>query len=323
MARTHVWKFLVNQAGEPIEDAQIYVTLAGTDDAAWVYFDEFSASGTRTTSDIIGQTTSLENGYFEFWIDENTEFDVDDIINDNPEGTAYGFNQKFKIRWQKSGVANGYVDYVDVFPANRFFQKFDSTRCEDTTLNKLVSNNMVCNWNTHINWTIIDDGLPIHGLEYVQVQFQDEVQNKIISNSLGWLWTSHQESTLQNYASLGCPNPPHDLQPVDWTSEDTTFNKVVSNKILYDLRQSAKSRIMTIKVIGQPADANWNTNSDGVYEATLTHDLDIEFPDVTCYILDDGEQKLVRTAEVVYVGINSITIRIDEANVDMTVRITT
>ncbi len=321
MARTHVWKFLVNQAGEPIENASIYITLAGTEEAVWVYFDEFGSAGSRTAP----QVSTLDNGYFEFWIDELEDFDPDGTV-DNTDAVSYGFSQKFKIRWQKVGIANGYVDYVDVFPPNRYFRKLDLTNCSSEALDKVVSNSLGCKWDTHADWDIRLDGLPVHGLEYVRVEETDVIPNKLISNYYGWLWTSHEAATVENYSPSGAYGPPHDLWPVVVTSQDETYNKVVNNKLLYDIvtELAELSRaVMTIKPVGELADANWTLNVDGVYEATLTHNQDIAYPDVTCYVLNgSAEEVLAKTADVIYLDANSIKVKIDDDSNFMTVRIT-
>ncbi len=328
MARTHVWKFLVNQAGEPIENAKVYVTLAGTDEAVWVYFDEFGSAGTRTDP----QISTLENGFFECWIDELEDFDPEGTV-DNANAISYGFSQKFKMRWEKVGIANGWVDYIDVFPPNRYFRKLDLTNCSSESLDKVISNSLGCKWDQHAEWDIRlpDNGLPVHGLEYVRVEDTDYIQNKIISNRDGWRWEEHHLSTVQSPLSAGyglLHGTPHDLHPVDVLSQDETFNKVVNNKLMYDIVTELNllaQIVMTIQPLsGSGADAYWGLTASGSYEATLTHDQSIPYPDVTCYMTNElAEEVLVKTAEVIYLDDDNIKVRIEEQQVaNMTVRIT-
>ena len=99
MARRHYWQFLVTDEGNPIENANIEVYLAGTDTAANVYFAETGGLPSNT----IPQTVTSKKGYFEFWVSDNTDTN------------GYEYSQKFKVGWSATGVAVGHIDYIDVF----------------------------------------------------------------------------------------------------------------------------------------------------------------------------------------------------------------
>ena len=319
MARTHVWKFLVNQAGEPIENANIYITMAGgggieTGEPAWVYFDEFSEGGSRS----VPQVSTLENGYFEFWIDENEDFDPDGTI-DNSEAQSYGYSQKFRLDWLKAGISQGYVDYIDVFPASRFFEKVDETDETSTYKNKVISNYLGWKWDTHADQDAREDNaLPIHGFELVRPTEPNDIPNKVITNRMGWTWDQHEQSTVENYNLSGGYHPPHGLVPYTPGSNDTEWNVVVNDWTitnLYNLISESKAGLFDI---GAP---DWALNVDGDYEYQLVHSLDIEFPDVTCY--NSITNKMIKTAEIHYVDSNTVTITIDEIAIYMKVRVTT
>lgn len=343
MARVHKWYFLVNQAGEPIEGASVWITLAGTGGKtgvpAWIYFDEFGSSGTRT----VPQLTTLENGYFEFWIDEDEDFDVCNTSEvDDATATSYGFNQKFCISWDKPTIASGLIDYVDIFPPNRYFQPADLTSCSDTLMNKVVSNELACLWNEHSTADIRVDpyrSAPtlIHGFELLDTTEPNDIANKIITNNQGWLWDIHEASTVHEFALSGfwelggqqITDPPHDIRKLDTTDTGvqwSKWNKVVSNEYMYNIEQdlaAIKFDIFTISsALTAGVDAIWSLGADG-YETTLNHALDIEFPNVTCYGRYGSEWMLMKTAEVEYVNTNNLKITINHDIVHMKVRVST
>lgn len=309
MARVHFWKFLVNEAGEPIENANIYVYLAGTETPAWVYFDEFGATGTRAAP----QVPTLKNGYFEFWIDDVDEDETQDP--DNPLG--YIFTQKFKIKWEKVGIASGTIDYIDIFPPSRFFEKVDETDPNSTYKNKVVSNYLAWLWTDHVEQNAQEEGgLPIHGFELVRPEEPDDIPNKVITNRMAWSWAGHVEDTVETYnLSAG---PPHDLQPVDPTSTDDTYNKVISNKLWHDLviiALATKSGLFTIGT------GDWVLNSSGAYEYTLEHGFGETYPTVTVW--DSDTKRMVKEAEAIYVDPDFIRIEIFDTAINAQVRVTT
>ena len=171
MARYHYWQFLVNQEGQPINAADINIYLAGTTTAANIYTSELGAAYTNTAP----QATTNELGYFEFW------------IGDEAETYGYTKTQKFKIDWERTGVAAGNIDYVDVFP---LIVAVDET-----------SSNVV--------------------------------KNKTVSNLLAKGWEDQKDAVFSDTVTTEDEDNAHDLQPVIVSSEDTKFNKVLSNKTLY------------------------------------------------------------------------------------------
>lgn len=347
MARNHVWKFLVNQAGEPIEGANVSIYKAGTEIPVWVYFDEFAAGGSREAP----QVRTLENGYFEFWIDEDEDFDVcNTAAVDDETAVSYGFNQKFKIAWEKTGIAQGYVDYVDVFPPNRYFQPVALDKCnlanpelDDIKMNRTISQALACKWNTHVDSIITDvsDPTDIHGLDYLATDQPNDIFNKIVKNEQGWLWDIHEMTNVWEYSLSGSTHGgqsynkyPHGIEPllVDGEGqpiitgnpdEDDKFNKVVSNTLMNQIVSdidAIKQDTFTISLVGA-TDFNWTIEGDH-YEAEIGHNLPVTFPNVTCYGWIDGKWMMVKEAEVEYVDINTIKISIASEPVDFTVRIT-
>ncbi len=112
MARVHYWQFLLNEEGIPVPAADITIYLANTESPAYVYTAESGGTATLT----VPQATTDSNGYFEFW------------IGDSDETTGYSVPQKFKIAWDKTGVAEGWIDNLDILPnAPRYFRETITT----------------------------------------------------------------------------------------------------------------------------------------------------------------------------------------------------
>jgi len=112
MARVHFWSYLIDEEGIPIQGADINVYLSETTSPAMVYLSETTTTVTNT----LPQTTTNHEGFFEFW------------IGDINEPAGYSVPQKFKITWEKTGVAEGYIEYVDILPpATRFYNTTLST----------------------------------------------------------------------------------------------------------------------------------------------------------------------------------------------------
>jgi hypothetical protein len=99
MARAHYWQYITNNEGQPLDEALISVYEAGGTTPAYVFSSEDGGVASNSTP----QTTSDEDGFFEFWIGDNTE--------------TYGYppGQKFKLSWSKTGVITpGEIDNIDI-----------------------------------------------------------------------------------------------------------------------------------------------------------------------------------------------------------------
>jgi hypothetical protein len=108
MARIHFWSYLLNEEGQPLQNAEVTVFLAGTVVPADIYLQE--AGGTFT--DVEPQLVTNSEGYFEFW------------IGDVNEVAGYATPQKFKLSWEKIGVATGIIDFIDILPnAPRYYSQ--------------------------------------------------------------------------------------------------------------------------------------------------------------------------------------------------------
>lgn len=205
MARVHWWSFLVNEEGQPIDNADISIYLAGTTIPATVYLDEFATEVVDETP----QVKSNQNGFFEFW--------VPDVATEK-----YDTNQKFKVEWNKAGVEYGYIDYVDIYPSFFPVNENDS----DTTKDKTVSNALAKGWERHV----LNDNHIIHGIQEVnEDDYISTIKNKTISNVLAYDWEKHSSATFTITSATSASSAdtiitgthsssgdfPHGIEPVD------------------------------------------------------------------------------------------------------------
>jgi len=133
MARKHYYKWLVNQEGQPISNADVYVYLAETSLTVVLYTSENGIDVISTTP----QLTTNNLGYFEFW------------IGDANDTYGYDRDQKFKIKWIRDGVEESYIDNISIFDTD--IEEVDETDTETTGdslfKNKLVSNYLARKWD--------------------------------------------------------------------------------------------------------------------------------------------------------------------------------
>jgi hypothetical protein len=90
------------------------------------------------------------------------------------------------------------------------------------------------------------------------------VKNKTVSNALAYKWDKHTTKLVENEVV-------HGLSAVDPNSQDTTYNKVVSNKTIYDLVSSVSGTAAGYLL------------KDGTVKATgvLSYDTNITTGDIT------------------------------------------
>lgn len=137
MARLHYYKWLTNQEGQPISNANVYIYLAGTISLVTIYTSE---TGTVTV-DTSPQITTNSLGYFEFW------------IGDSNDVNGYDRTQKFKIKWSRAGVEESYIDNVSLFSTSIDDVDETDTGSSGDSLhkNKLVSNYLAKQWTDAFN----------------------------------------------------------------------------------------------------------------------------------------------------------------------------
>ena len=294
MSRFHYWQYLLNTEGQPIPDANISLYLAGTDATATIYFDEFGSNHSDQAPQII--TNNL--GYFEFW------------VGDDSEEFGYEKGQKFKLEWEKPGVALGSIDWIDIFP---HVVEVDITDSFSDSKNKVISNKMAFRWEEHKNHTLQNDGFPIHGIEAVNETDTNKFPNKTISNFIANKWDSHV-----NYSFSSLPTSasgyPHDIRPVIETDSNNTFNRLVSNKLILDINEGISNNQNDIVTIYDMISEMGNAGNIFVSHElnntwTLTHNFGVKYVSVTAYGTDDKE---VRPADIELIDYNSVKLLFDE-----------
>lgn len=260
MARRHYWQFLVTDEGNPIENAEITIAIAGTDDPAYVYTDEIGGTATNVGP----QTQTSRKGYFEFWVADSTELN------------GYSYSQKFKLMWSAAGVAAGFVDYVDVFSTSVAEVDVTST---DPLKNKAVSNLLAKGWEDHkdtILYAPTSFPTSVHGITLVDEagwdagDSENTKYNKLVNNQNAWNWESHAETIYLDGSdpllahldllpvplahpdgfyykissgayypvgyevdgeTVGGPGNPHNIYQISTVSTDTEKNKLISNAL--------------------------------------------------------------------------------------------
>lgn len=99
-------------------------------------------------------------------------------------------------------------------------------------------------------------------------------RNKLISNYLAYRWESHVDSTYVDQ--------PHDIEPVDWTDTDDTYNKLVSNSLMnYVFSVLASAGTLSIDASGAVGRyyqvLTWTPDGD-YYYVDITHGIGREYP---------------------------------------------
>jgi hypothetical protein len=192
--RIHFWHYVLNESGQPIQDAEIRLYLQDSPTTEASIYTSESSSTFPTCSDADIKTDN--DGYFEFWLE-----------GEDSEG-GYAHTTEFILEWYKAGTAPGYIYNYNPWP------------------NALV-------------WRDKNIGADVN------------YENKFISNYLANKWYGHANEIIPSAS-------PHDIYPLDYESgcDDNTYNKVVSNKFIYDI------------LVGSAAGDSFNLTSiyDGVQE---------------------------------------------------------
>jgi hypothetical protein len=294
MSRFHYWQYLLNTEGQPIPDANISLYLAGTDTPATVYFDEFASNNSDQTPQLI--TNNL--GYFEFW------------VGDEDEIKGYNRGQKFKLEWEKPGVAVGSIDWIDIYP---YIIEVDETDSFSNSKNKVISNKMAYRWEEHRTHSLIENGFPIHGIEPINEISEDNYPNKTLSNKLAKRWNDHAIYSFSSIASSASASP-HGLESVNINDTDETFNKLVSNKVINTLDNDIVTIQDNIIEIYEKIEEMGNAGNIFLEHALdtewiLNHNFGVKYVSVTAYGLNDKE---VKPSDIELINFNTVKLFFDE-----------
>jgi hypothetical protein len=222
MSRVSYWQYLLDKQGNPLQEAEVRVYLAGTYTEANIYLD--SEIGNATISSIEDLKTD-KYGFIQFWIGDYFEL-----------SSGYGVDQNFRIVWKNT------VDSIEEEIDN--LRVFDPVRQIDTT-DSII-------------------GVP-----------SNKDFDKTISNTLGYKWNQHVESTMPS-------DSPHDLESVVLFDTDDLSNKVISNKLGYQLyqiayRASTTSTDTSASRFYSETVNSWNS-SGGFYYKDIEHNFDNYYP---------------------------------------------
>lgn len=168
MARIHYWQYIINEEGEPVSDADIRFYLSDNPSTEADFFLHPTAGTTTISSKTILKTD--ENGFFEVWFG-------DDLENNG----GYISSQKFLLTWSKPGIASGCIDKINIYPNVFQVDENDNISQDRSIRNKLISNELAYNWESHINKSATEGP---HGFAAVDYNDTNEDYNKLVSNNL-------------------------------------------------------------------------------------------------------------------------------------------
>jgi len=222
MARIDYWQYMIDRQGNPLQDAEVRVYLAGTLNEADIYLNATFGSVTKSSTENL---KTNKYGFVQFWVGDTWEI----------EG-GYNVDQQFKIVWQNN--IDGIEEEIDNFYV------FTPVRPIDTTDSI--------------------KGIP-----------SNKDKDKVISNKQGYKWDMHVDSVVPSAS-------PHDLHPVDLFNLNETVNKVISNKLgyqMYQIAQTASTTSIDISAARFYSEevSSWSV-SGGRYYADITHGLNNAYP---------------------------------------------
>jgi len=170
MARTKYWQYLVNEEGQPIEDAEIYLYKADDPtEGAYIYTSETGGTATTTTS-VSATILTDADGYFDFF------------VGGPVDSYGYAMSQKFNLGWYSAGGEEGEITDINIIDVGQVISEVDETDT-DTTKNKLTSNYLEKTTTDHVSYVLPDTDGP-HNIQPVDETDTDNVKNKTVSNYL-------------------------------------------------------------------------------------------------------------------------------------------
>ncbi|MHA2030694.1 MAG: hypothetical protein ACW99Q_15015 [Candidatus Kariarchaeaceae archaeon] len=257
MSRIHFWQFLKDDQGRPIPSADLKLYLANTSTEATIY-----GSRAASATDPIDQSTwqTSPSGFFEFYIGD--EFEASPNI-------GYSHLQKFDFQWSASGhspVASGVLDGVQLF-----WQIFSVDETDtDATRNKMVSNQLAYDWETH---RVTSYPINPHGVKPVDYNDPDDaVKDKMVDDAtMKFIWDELQ--TL-----LVCGGEAIEIQPsfgpelVDNGDMEDAFTGSPLRPDTWSVSGAPLTRQDTTDFhVGNSTTASLGITADAQYEGVSTH----------------------------------------------------
>jgi hypothetical protein len=93
----------------------------------------------------------------------------------------------------------------------------------------------------------------------------------------------------------------HGLYEVDPSSDDVVYNRIVSNKTIYDIHERFSNSTFTQTITA------WTDEGGGVYSFNIVHNLNQEYPSVTCW--DTDVKKVLTLTEIESIDENEVKIK--------------
>ena len=142
----------------------------------------------------------------------------------------------------------------------------------------------------------IDDLHVFAPVSPIVLEKTDKNLNKVISNKQGNKWDTHVDSIVPSAS-------PHDLEPVEFFDLDIIPNRVISNKVGYQMYQLSSTALAT------PIDvsaarfyseqvSSWTT-SGGMYYKEIRHNFNNYYPIVRVHRVDNDYQITPKRVESV------------------------
>ena len=177
MARLHYWQYIVDEEGTPVGGVSIRFYLADdTNTEANIYAN--STVGHQTTTSAIDLLSNGE-GYFEFWVGDEWELNG-----------GYPSTQRFRLEWTRTGMREGVIDNLDIFPPLYQVDETVSGQSiaeEAIRRNKLISNRLAYRWEEHVESVVSGSAYRTdapHDIQPVMVCDTDTEYNRVVSNNL-------------------------------------------------------------------------------------------------------------------------------------------
>jgi hypothetical protein len=213
-SRTLFWHYVLNEDGQPIQNAEIRLYL--NDDPtteANIFLTETSSSFTTCS---LANIKTDNNGFFSFW------------LGNEYESGGYSLRQEFILEWFKAGSAPGQIKDINPWP-NAFAWQNVNSGADSEYRNKFVSDFYANKWWTHFN-AVVPSASPhdLHPVDY-ESGCDDNRYNKVVSNKFIddiWNWSIAEGSeTLSNQGVFELQ------QSLSWTASGDSYYCDISHPV--------------------------------------------------------------------------------------------
>jgi len=210
MSLKHFWYTLLDNEGEAVPNADVYVYEAGTSTEISIY----NQSSISITQPIITDS----EGIFEFYVKDQYE-----------SSNNYGPGQRMKLSWSASASSViGEIDNAEIFDKVYRFEDFnagDTQPIDYSYKNKLVSNQSAYNWTTHTNTLAETENL--HNILPVDIYDpSNSTYNKSVSNDLiNDLWSLLASAQSPSITASGGISRTYEVSGsgLSWTPSGDTY----------------------------------------------------------------------------------------------------